>query len=130
MRLRSQVIGALNLFASHAGALSDDDVVVAQAVADVATIGILQQRMITDTRVFSSQLEVALESRVAIEQAKGVVAERNDVSVDAAFELIRGFARSHNRLLSDTARQIVDGTLVPEQLARPAARVEHPGAAT
>jgi GAF domain-containing protein len=130
MRLRSQVIGALNLFASHAGALSDDDVVVAQAVADIATIGILQQRMITDTRVFSSQLEVALESRVAIEQAKGVVAEHNDVSVDAAFELIRGFARSHNRLLSDTARQIVDGTLVPEQLVRSATRGERPRAAT
>ncbi|MGK2956967.1 MAG: GAF and ANTAR domain-containing protein [Acidimicrobiales bacterium] len=130
MRLRSQVVGALNLFASHVGALSDEDVVVAQAMADIATIGILQQRMITDTRVFSSQLEVALESRVWIEQAKGVVAEHNGVSVDAAFQLIRGFARSHNRLLSDTARQIVDGTLSPEQLARIAARVERPRTAT
>lgn len=130
MRLRSQVVGALNLFASHVGALSDEDVVVAQAMADIATIGILQQRMITDTRVLSSQLEVALESRVWIEQAKGVVAEHNGVSVDAAFQLIRGFARSQNRLLSDTARQIVDGTLSPEQLARIVARVEHPRTAT
>jgi transcriptional regulator with GAF, ATPase, and Fis domain len=117
MRLRTEVIGALNLFSSRSGALSDDDVGVAQAMADVATIGILQERVIRDGRLLSSQLEFALESRVAIEQAKGIVAERNRVGVDRAFAMIRRFARDHNRHLGETARQIVDGTISPEVLA-------------
>ena len=74
--------------------------------------------MIRDRGVFASQLEFALESRVAIEQAKGIVAERNGIDVDAAFDVIRQFTRGHNRLLSETARQIIDGTVTPEQLAR------------
>jgi GAF domain-containing protein len=117
MRLRTEVIGALNLFSSRRGALNDDDIAVAQAMADIATIGILQERVIRDGRALSSQLEFALESRVAIEQAKGIVAEHNRVNVDQAFALIRGFTRDHNRLLSETARQIVDGTVAPEMLA-------------
>ena len=117
MRLRTQVIGALNLFSSGVGVLNDDDLGVAQAMADIATIGILQERVIRDRGVFASQLEFALESRVAIEQAKGIVAEHNGINVDDAFDLIRRFTRSHNRLLSDTARQIIDGSVRPEQLA-------------
>jgi GAF domain-containing protein len=116
LRLRAEVIGALNLFSSRPGALNADDVGVAQAMADIATIGILQARVIEDRNVFSSQLELALESRVAIEQAKGIVAEHNQISVDTAFELIRRYTRDHNRLLSETARQLIDGTLTPEQL--------------
>jgi GAF domain-containing protein len=116
LRLRAEVIGALNLFSSRPGALNADDVGVAQAMADIATIGILQARVIEDKNVFSSQLELALESRVAIEQAKGIVAEHNQISVDTAFELIRRYTRDHNRLLSETARQLIDGTLAPEQL--------------
>jgi GAF domain-containing protein len=116
MRLRANVIGALNLFSSRPAGLSDDDIRVAQAMADVATIGILQERAIQDARAFSSQLEVALESRIVIEQAKGIVTEHNKVSVDSAFELIRGFARANNRLLSETARSLINGSLSPEQL--------------
>ena len=116
LRLRAQIIGALNLFSSRPDALNDDDVGVAQAMADIATIGILQARVIRDSSIFSSQLELALESRVAIEQAKGVVAEHNQISVDTAFELIRRYTRDHNRLLSETARELIDGTLTPEQL--------------
>ena len=71
-------------------------------MADIATIGILQERSIRDAHAFSTQLEVALESRVVIEQAKGIVAERSHISVDEAFEQIRSFARAHNRLLSET----------------------------
>jgi transcriptional regulator with GAF, ATPase, and Fis domain len=126
MRLRAEAIGALNLFSSRAGALNDDDVGVAQAMADIATIGILQERVIRDRSVFSSQLEVALESRVAIEQAKGIVAEHNQITVDTAFDLIRRFTRDHNRLLSETARQIIDGTIAPEQLSRATARAVVP----
>jgi transcriptional regulator with GAF, ATPase, and Fis domain len=116
MRLRAEVIGALNLFSGDAMALGDDDIKVVQAMADIATIGILHERLIRDAHAFSTQLEVALESRVVIEQAKGIVAEHEKVSVDHAFEQIRAFARSNNRLLGDTARLLIDGTLSPDAL--------------
>lgn len=116
MRLRTDVVGALNMFSTEARALGDDDIKVVQAMADIATIGILQERSIRDAHAFSTQLEVALESRVVIEQAKGIVAERSHISVDDAFERIRSFARAHNRLLSESARQIIDGTLQVEEL--------------
>jgi transcriptional regulator with GAF, ATPase, and Fis domain len=114
LRLRGQAVGALNLFSARAGALDDDDLGVVQAMADIATIGILQQRLIHDRNVLTAQLETALESRVVIEQAKGIVAERNRIGVDEAFRQIRRFTRNTNRLLSDTARGIVDGTLADE----------------
>jgi GAF domain-containing protein len=118
MRLRTQVVGALNLFSTERGALNDDDVRVAQAMADIATIGILQERAIQDGRALSAQLESALESRIVIEQAKGIVAEHDRTSVDEAFQKLRRFAREHNRLLSETARRVIDRSLQPEQLDR------------
>ena len=114
LRLRGQAVGALNLFSARAGALDDEDLAVAQAMADIATIGILQERLIRDQGVLTAQLETALQSRVIIEQAKGIVAERDRINVDDAFLRIRRFSRNTNRLLSDTARGIVDGTLVTE----------------
>jgi len=116
MRLRAETIGALNLFSSDARTLSADDIKVVQAMADIATIGILQERLIRDAHAFSTQLQVALESRVVIEQAKGIVAEHSNVTVDEAFERIRTYTRAHNRLLSDTARQIIDGSLTTAAL--------------
>jgi GAF domain-containing protein len=121
MRLRSQIIGALNLFSTDRTPLGQHDLAVAQAMADIATIGILQERTIHDSRAFSGQLEVALDSRVAIEQAKGIVAERNHVAVDEAFQQIRRYARHNNRLLSEIARQISAGTLLPIDLTDPKA---------
>ena len=118
MRLRSEVIGALNLFSTRATALNQQDLAVAQAMADIATIGILQQRAIHDSRAFSAQLEAALDSRIVIEQAKGIVAESNRIDVDQAVQQIRNFARNHNRLLSETAREIIAGTLLPIALQR------------
>jgi GAF domain-containing protein len=117
LRLRSEVIGALNLFSNATAPLADDDQKVAQALADIATIGILQERALQDARVVTSQLEAALESRIVIEQAKGIVAERTRVSIDVAFTTLRGYARTHNLLLSPTAHNVVDGTLSAEQLA-------------
>jgi transcriptional regulator with GAF, ATPase, and Fis domain len=111
LHLRGEGVGALNLFSSAGGALDDDNLRVVQAMADIATIGILQARLIHDQNVLTTQLETALQSRVNIEQAKGVVAERNHIDVDEAFVLIRRFARSTNRLLGDTAAGIVDGSL-------------------
>jgi GAF domain-containing protein len=116
MRLRSEVIGALNIFSTQVEPLALDDQKVAQALADIATIGILQERALNDARVVTSQLEAALESRIVIEQAKGIVAERNHVSIDTAFTLLRTYARSHNALLSQIANNIIDGSLATDAL--------------
>ena len=110
LRRRSTVIGALNLFCARDGALSDANVRTGQALADVATIGLLAQRSRHRSDTLSTQLQQALDSRVAIEQAKGVLAERLRISVDEAFALLRGYARRHNLRLTDLARQVADGS--------------------
>ncbi len=117
MRLRSEVIGALNVFSTTTRVLDIDDQLIAQSLADIATIGILQERALSDARVVTSQLQAALESRIVIEQAKGIVAESNHVSIDNAFSQLRTYARNNNRHLSRTAQEIVDGTLPVEALA-------------
>ena len=110
MRLRTEVIGALNFFDVSPGALDVDKLRIGQAMADVATIGLLQQRAISQRDALTDQLQTALNSRVLIEQAKGIVAERLHLDMAAAFTLLRGTARSHNRRLSDLARAVVDGS--------------------
>ena len=110
MRLRNEVIGALNLFDVKTGALDTATLNVGQALADVATIGLLQQRTIRRTDVLVQQLQTALNTRVLIEQAKGVVAERLHVDVDEAFRLLRNQARGGSRRLSELAQAIVDGS--------------------
>ena len=120
MRLRSEVIGALNVFSTTPEPLSSRDRQLAQALADIATIGILQERALSDERIVSTQLEGAHQSRILIEQAKGIVAEHNHVSIDDAFKLLRGYARNHNRLLRNTAYDVIDGTLAAEALTAPA----------
>jgi GAF domain-containing protein len=117
MRLRTEVIGALNLFSMTPEPLTSEDQQVAQALADIATIGILQERALTDGHIVLTQLEGALESRIVIEQAKGIVAEHNHVSVDDAFKLLRDYARNHSRPLRQTANDIIDGTLSTDALA-------------
>jgi len=117
MRVRGNVIGALNLFRNHAGALPEADLRAAQALADVATLGILQHRIQSDSRSLSEQLHHALNSRVVIEQAKGMLAERSKVGVDEAFSVLRGYARRHRRHLSEVAREVTDGTLSADALA-------------
>ena len=111
MRLRGNVIGALNLFGTEPGLLRPADAEVAQSLADVATIAILQHRAALEAQVVNAQLAGALESRIAIEQAKGMVAERSDTSVDEAFHRLRRYARNHNLRLVDVARSIIDGGL-------------------
>ncbi|MEJ3742926.1 GAF and ANTAR domain-containing protein [Actinomycetes bacterium KLBMP 9797] len=110
MRLRAEVIGALNLFDTTPGPLDEGKLRIGQALADVATIGLLQQRAIHRREVLTEQLETALRSRVLIEQAKGVLAERLHLDMPEAFTLLRDNARSHNRRLSDLAQAVVDGT--------------------
>jgi AmiR/NasT family two-component response regulator len=108
--LRADVIGALNLFSSDAGGIDADDLRLGQAMADVATIGILHHRAMRDAHALVAQLESALESRVVIEQAKGIVAASAGIGIDDAFQRIRGFSREQNRLLSEVAREIVVGS--------------------
>ena len=116
LRLREQVIGALNVFGGATGGeLAGDVAPIVQALADVATIGLLQERAIRRGEELTEQLQGALNSRIVIEQAKGVVAQAQAVSVDEAFTRIRAFARNHNRRLTDLAQVIVtDLASLPE----------------
>ncbi|WEO78294.1 GAF and ANTAR domain-containing protein [Cryobacterium sp. SO2] len=111
LRLRDTTIGTLNLMRNERGELNQYDIRAAQALADVATIGILQERTVRDASKLRDQLQEALTSRVLIEQAKGVVAETAHVSIEAAFALIREHARSHQTSLSLVARQLVSRDL-------------------
>lgn len=106
LRLRDSTIGALNLFREQPGRLNPDDAATAQALADVATIGILHERAIRDQAVVRAQLEHALQSRVLIEQAKGVVAQARNVPTEEAFQWLRDYARSHNVRLRELAERI------------------------
>ena len=96
LRLRGEPIGALNLFHRQPGPLPADDLALGQALADMATIGILSERAINRGEVLNEQLQTALNSRVIIEQAKGVLAERGSLGMDAAFDRLRGYSRDHN----------------------------------
>ena len=116
LRLRSQVVGSLNLFHVGTGGLGEAELRMAQALADAATIGIVHQRTIRRGEVVAGQLQLALTSRIVIEQAKGVLAERLRITPDNAFEVLRGAARSRNRLLSDLARDITSGSADAAQL--------------
>jgi transcriptional regulator with GAF, ATPase, and Fis domain len=109
LRLRGEAIGALNLFRTVPGSLPDADLALAQALADVATIGILQERAIRRGEVVTEQLQVALNSRVTIEQAKGVVAQLLDLRMEEAFDVLRSYARQGKLRLADLARAVVVG---------------------
>lgn len=108
LRLRHRVVGALNLFQTAPNPL-DDDIALAQALADVATIAVLQQRTLEQSHVENSQLQNALTSRILIEQVKGVLAERWNTSVDEAFAAFRAYARARHLRLSDLAARIIAG---------------------
>lgn len=124
LRLRGQAVGVLALFHRIPGPLPEPDLVLGQALADVATIGILSERAIRRGAVLNEQLQSALDSRVVIEQAKGVVAQRTGLAMDEAFTLLRGYARRSNTRLAEVSRRIVDRELDPAGLpaARPAPR--------
>ena len=116
LRLRERVIGALNVFGNtRGGGLEESDVPVLQALADVATIALLQERAIRRGEQLTEQLQGALNSRIAIEQAKGAISQMRGVTVDEAFVIIRGYARMHNLRLVDLAHTIVtDLASLPE----------------
>jgi GAF domain-containing protein len=119
MRLRDETLGAISLFSDVPGPLDEDTIALGQALADAATIGILHQRAVARHEAVAEQLQAALNSRIVIEQAKGFLAERLAVNVDAAFGLLRGYARDHNRKLTAVATDIVEGRL---QVRQPGSR--------
>jgi len=111
LKLRNEIIGALNLLRSDPGLLGDSDAKLVQALSDIATIGVLQERHVSRSATLASGLQIALTSRIRIEQAKGIVSERSNLSVDEAFELLRSFARRHSLRLSDVATGVVDRSI-------------------
>ena len=122
MRLRGTVLGALNLFHTGDGDLRPADVDAAQALADVATIAILQHRAVMQAQVLNEQLQKALDSRVVIEQAKGIVGEQGGIDMEHAFGTLRNHARRHNLRLADVATSVIEGRLSAADLdiiARP-----------
>jgi hypothetical protein len=119
LRLRGDVIGALNLFRVRRGELDEADLQVAQAFADIATIAILQHRAAMEAGVLNEQLQRALDSRVVIEQAKGVVAEHLQLSMEDAFAALRGHARAKNLGLVALAQDVVAGVVSPSDLGAP-----------
>jgi transcriptional regulator with GAF, ATPase, and Fis domain len=124
MRLREQVIGALNLFRTTPGAIDASDVRIGQALADVATISLLHERGMRVSDTLNEQLQNALNSRVVIEQAKGKLAERLGLDMEQAFAMLRDYSRNSNRRLADVAQGLVEGS---ETLADYAVGVPRPG---
>lgn len=112
MRLRDSIIGSLNLFGDHVGKLNEPDAIAAKTLADIATISILQQRLVEESILTQRQLQRALDSRVVIEQAKGYIAQSHGLDMDAAFQLIRAHARSTQTRLSVVAADVTTGRLV------------------
>lgn len=122
MRLRGQTIGALNLFRSSGGPLNETDVTLAQGLADVATIAIIQHRSSLDAKVLNDQLSFALNSRIIIEQAKGMVSQATSCDMDEAFVRMRTHARNHNLKLTEVSRMIVESELSGVNLDEPTSR--------
>ncbi len=117
LRINDVILGCLNLFMSEPVRLSDADVALAQALADVASIAIMQDQAIRDAAIRERQLQHALNSRIAIEQAKGMIAEHDGVDMDDAFSRLRTFARTHDRRLTETAQAVVAGTVTIDSFA-------------
>lgn len=117
LRLRGDTIGTMNLFSRSIGALSPRNAAAAQALADVATIGILHERIASHANVVAEQLQKALDSRVLIEQAKGAIAQANGTSMDESFAILRRYARNHNLTLHAVSQAITDRSIAIRALS-------------
>jgi transcriptional regulator with GAF, ATPase, and Fis domain len=121
MRLRDQVLGTVGLFGTSVGTLGEDDLRLGQALAYVAAVALVQEKAAADRDLINAQLQTALDSRVLLEQAKGVLSQRGGLDMDAAFTVLRGYARDHNLRLTEVARAVVGRELPPELLLEHAA---------
>lgn len=118
MRLRAQLLGALSLFHAEPTTMPAADLALSQALADVATIALLQHRAAVRAETLTEQLQGALNSRIAIEQAKGWLAQLAGTTLDAAFTQLRGYARAHHHRLTDLATQALDDTDLANAITR------------
>ncbi|QVI19199.1 ANTAR domain-containing protein [Nocardia tengchongensis] len=96
--------------------MREQDIRAARALADTATIGILQERAIHRADLLTEQLQGALIKHVTIEQAKGVLAQVGKVDMDQAFQALRSYGRHRSTRLSDVARQLVNGEIRPQSI--------------
>jgi hypothetical protein len=126
MKLRGQVIGTMNLFNVAFGAMAQRDAAVVQALTDVATIGVLQERIATESQLIADQLKNALDSRVLIEQAKGVLAQALGYSMEEAFGALRTFARDRNQNLRSVALAVTTLELSPSEIVAETSRSRRP----
>jgi transcriptional regulator with GAF, ATPase, and Fis domain len=126
MRLRSQVIGTLDLFHTTPNTLTPEVTQIGQAMADVATIGLIQQRSLHQQDVLIDQLQTAQDGRVIIEQAKGVLAERHHINPGQAFTVLLNYTRKHNQRLTQLATTVVDGTTTTTELFRDIPAITQP----
>jgi hypothetical protein len=126
MRLRSQVIGTLTLFHTTPNTLAPEVTQIGQAMADVATIGLIQQQSLHQQDILIDQLQTAQDGRVIIEQAKGVLAERHHINPGQAFTLLLNNARKHNQRLTQLATTIIDGTTITTELLRGTPAITQP----
>jgi transcriptional regulator with GAF, ATPase, and Fis domain len=116
MHLRGQTIGALNMFRAASGSLDADEIEAAQALADVATIAIIQHKTTVEGETLINQLNDALQSRIIIEQAKGKISEAAGMDMDRSFQRLRSHARNHNLRLTDVARAVAEGSTAVRSL--------------
>ncbi|HZE67132.1 MAG TPA: GAF and ANTAR domain-containing protein [Sporichthyaceae bacterium] len=111
MRLQDTVLGALGLFSTETGRLTDDDLHLGQALAATASLALVAERSSADKDALNAQLHTALQSRVVLEQAKGLIAQSGSLDMEQAFDVLRRYARDHNEKLSHVAAQTVERTL-------------------
>lgn len=116
MKLRGNILGALNLFGESVGRLEDSDLDLAQALAHVACVAIVNEKSASDHVTVNSQLQHALTSRIVLEQAKGVIAYAGGLEIDDAFVVLRGYARHHGRKISEVAHEVVNREIRGETL--------------
>jgi GAF domain-containing protein len=129
MRIQDRVLGTLGLFGSTVGALNDEDLRLGQALAHVASVALVTGNATADQAHVNEQLQVALDSRVFIEQAKGVIAEYSNLSMNEAFDLLRDYARGHNQKLTDVSQALATRTLSIQQVAGERQSSQPPGRA-
>jgi GAF domain-containing protein len=118
MRWEDQVVGAINFYGADRSGLTDEQIRSAETLADIATAYLVHGRQYDEVNALATQLQGALDSRIPIEQAKGFVAARLDLSVEEAFSLLRSYARSHSRRFADVAVDVVNRRLSVDDLAR------------
>lgn len=119
MRIRGQTIGALTLLNNEAEGVDEASTRLGQALADVATISILQQRAIDRTEILSEQLQATLNNNVTLAQARGVLAEHGNLSLPRAHALLRSYARDHHQRLSTLAVGVAEGSIDPITVLNP-----------